>query len=362
MKRNIFKIGHGALLLFLIIYVGSLIDWFFYPFVVLFQTLFVPIIISVFLFYLLRPLVRIMNKKLSRGTSILLLYFLLVCLLAGLAIIIGPILQRQFNSLTNNMPHIISEIHRGFRNIQQSNFLRPLELDNVIDLEALLSQIGDLINQAGKSFVGNVANFIGVFANAVLVLIIVPFILFYILKDGDKFKENILNIFNVKQQKDIQLIFNDIDKTLSSYIQGQGIVCLCVAILCYVAFLIVGLDYALLLAVIAGITNIIPYVGPWIGTVPAVIVGLFQSPIMALVIIILVVVIQQIESNLISPQVIGKKLQIHPITIMFLILISGRLIGLMGMILAVPFYGICRVIFVHSIRIWKSKNGQQYNK
>ncbi|MBS4536434.1 AI-2E family transporter [Clostridium sp. D2Q-14] len=355
MDTKIFKIGIGILLLFLIIYVGSLINWIFTPLIVLFKTLFIPIILAGFLFYLLRPFVKIINKKLSKTISILLVYLILICIIIALLFIIGPILQNQFHSLMDNMPLIISEIQKSFINIQQNNIIKTHDLNEILNMEELISQLGNLINQLGKNIATNMTNFISILANTILVLVIIPFILFYLLRDGEQLGKYILNILNKKHKKDIQLIFQDIDKTLSSYIQGQGIVCLCVGVLCYITFLIIGLDYALLLAVIAGITNIIPYFGPWIGTIPAVIVGLFQSPTMALIVIISIVIIQQIESNLISPQVIGKKLNMHPLTIMFLILVAGRLIGLIGMILVVPTYGICRVLFTHSIRLWKLK-------
>ncbi|ABR48339.1 protein of unknown function UPF0118 [Alkaliphilus metalliredigens QYMF] len=355
MDTKLFKLGKGILLLFLIIYVGSLIDWIFNPLIVIFQTLFIPVILSGFLFYLLRPLRDVINKKLSKGVSILLLYVFLIFIMISLFIIIGPILQRQLQSLTDNMPVIISEIQRSVINIQESGIFQGNQLSEMLNVEEFIFQLGDLLNELGKNIASNVASFIGVLANAVLVLIIVPFILFYMLRDGERFGKSILNIFNEKQRGEVEDILKEIDTTLSSYIQGQGIVCLCVGILCYITFLIVGLDYALLLAVIAGVTNIIPYFGPWIGTFPAVIVALFQSPMMALLIVVTVVVIQQIESNLIAPQVIGKKLKMHPITIMFLILVAGRLIGLIGMILVVPTYGICRVLFTHGFQIWKLK-------
>ncbi|WP_027339366.1 AI-2E family transporter [Halonatronum saccharophilum] len=357
MNTKMFKIGYGILLLFLIIYVGSLISWIFNPFVVIFETLFIPLILAGFLFYLLRPLVKIMENKLSKTISIILLFFGLICIIISLLIVIGPILQRQFYSLINSIPFIVSEIQRGLMNIQQSETIQRYGLNETLNLDGVIFEIGDLINRLGKVFATEIANIIGAVANAVLALLIVPFILFYLLKEGEKFGESVLKIFNEKKRDDIQSIFKGIDKTLSAYIQGQGIVCLCVGLLCYIIFLIVGLDYALLLGVIAGVTNIIPYFGPWIGTVPAVIVALVQSPMMGLVVLMLVAIIQQIESSIIAPQVIGKKLKIHPIIIIFLILIVGRLMGLIGMILAVPTYAILKVILVHSVQIWRLKRG-----
>ncbi len=355
MDTKLFKIEKNILLLFLIIYVGSLIDWVFKPFITAFNTLFIPIVLAGFLFYLLRPLVKLLNRKLSRGISILLVYLALISMIVVLLLITGPVLQRQFYSLTNNLPYIFTEIQNRLINLQQHEIFQRFELSGLVNVEEFVLKFGEFANQMGKSFANSMASFIGAVANTVLVLVIVPFILFYMLKDGEKLENYALGHFSSKRREDIRHIFSDIDKTLSSYIQGQGIVCLCVGLLCLIVFSIVGLDYALLLAVIAGITNIIPYFGPWIGSVPAVIVALFQSPVMALIVIIAIVVIQQVESSFISPQVIGKKLNMHPITVMFLILIAGRIIGLIGMILVVPTYGVCRVIFSHGHRLWKMK-------
>jgi predicted PurR-regulated permease PerM len=362
MNTREFKIGYGILILFLIIYVGSLISWVFRPIIVIFQTLFIPFILSGFLYYLLRPFVRIINKKLPRGKSILLVYLILFCIIIGILFNIGPILQRQLYSLIDNMPDIISEIQKGFTNIEQSKIIQRFEFEGMMNIDGLILQLGTLINQVGINLASNIASFIGVLINALLVLIIAPFILFYILRDGERLGDYILSLFRSEHRDDVKLIFSDIDRTLSSYIQGQGIVCLCVGTLCYIAFLIIGLDYALLLAVVAGVTNIIPYVGPWIGTVPAVIVALFQSPVMALLTIIFVAVIQQVESSLIAPQVIGRKMQIHPITIMFLVLIAGRLVGIIGMILAVPTYAISKVLFIHGRRLLALRYREELEK
>lgn len=126
-----------------------------------------------------------------------------------------------------------------------------------------------------------------------------------------------------------------------------------VGILCYIAFTLIGLDYALILALVAMVTNVIPFLGPWLGTIPAVIVGLLHSPLKALLVILLVVIIQQIESNILQPQVMGKKLSMHPVTVLSLILVAGSFAGIIGMLLAVPLYAVGKVIVTHAYRLWK---------
>ncbi len=353
MDEKIYRIGKNILLLFLIIYVGSLIDWFFTPFRVAFQTLFIPLALAGFLFYLLRPFVNLLNKKIPKGFSILIIYVVLIGIMVlGLALI-GPILQNQIMGLANNIPSIISGIEQWVFEIDLFNRISELQDDQFIDIDGYIETASDTLNRMGRGIISGFGTLLGTVANALFVLVLLPIILFYVLKDSEKFQDSFVKLFHQKQHEEVRSILMDIDYTLSSYIQGQGIVCLCVGTLCLIAFLIIGLEYALLLAIIAGITNLIPYFGPWIGSVPAVIVALFTSPFIALVTVIAVIVIQQIESNLIAPQVIGKKLNIHPVTIIFLILIAGQLIGLIGMILAVPFYATFRVLVTHGTKIWK---------
>jgi len=354
-NNRFFRIGAGILLIILIIYFGSKIDWVFYPLAVLFQTLFIPLILAGFFYYLLRPIVKFINKKVPSTLSVLLVYFALICIVIGFLVLMVPVLKNQFYGLINNMPSIITAIQNRVTNIQEMDILNLEKLAEVLDLEHLFIEIQDLFNRLVRYFTANISNIISQLANTVLSLVIVPFILFYLLKDGDKLGESIINLFKEEKRELARLVLTDIDQTLSAYIQGHGLVCLCVGLLCYIAFLILGLEYALLLAVIAGITEIIPYFGPWLGSIPAVIVGLFQSLGKAVLVVLVIIIVQQMESNLITPQVIGRKMKMHPLIIMFLILLAGRLAGLIGMILVVPFYAVSRVIVTYAIKIKKGE-------
>ena len=359
MFEKMYKAEKFILLFFLIIYVGTLISWIFKPLQVAFQTIFVPLVLASFLFYLLRPFVNILSKKLSKSHSIAVIFVALIAVIFFAIGFILPILQNEIISFTNNIPNIISAVEKWLFEMDFLNRIGELQNNQIIDLESYIETLTNALNNFGKDIITGFGSFLGSLANVVFILLLIPIILFYVLKDSDKFTEGFISLFHKKQQEEVRTILADIDSTLSSYIQGQGIVCLFVGVLCLIAYLIIGLDYALFLAIIAGVTNIIPYFGPWIGSVPAVAVAIFTSPTALIITIIAIVIIQQIESNFISPQVIGKKLNIHPITIIFLILIAGRLSGLIGMILAVPFYATFRVIITHGIKIWRIKMGSK---
>ncbi|NEU29720.1 AI-2E family transporter [bacterium LRH843] len=355
-QTKAFRIGYGIVLIFLIIYLGSLIDWVFKPFVVLVQTLFAPIMLAGVLFYLLRPFVNLLSRRVPRGIAILILYLGVASLVTALVFFIGPELQAQFNSLAGNMPNIINEIQHILINLQQNELVSRFQQGDHFSFEDITSKLTDYLNMIVSTIGSNIASFIGFIANVVIILLIIPFVLFYMLKEGEKAPQQLLKYLPKKQKDEGQRILTDMDSALSSYIQGQIIVSVCVGILIYIGYLIIGIEYPLVLALVAMFTNVIPFIGPWIGTFPGVVVGFFHSPFMALLVIIVVVVVQQIESSLISPQVMGRKLDIHPLTIILLLLVAGRFAGLLGLLLAVPTYAVGKVILSHSYRLWKLRS------
>jgi predicted PurR-regulated permease PerM len=144
-------------------------------------------------------------------------------------------------------------------------------------------------------------------------------------------------------------------ETLSSYIQGQVIVALSVGTLAFVGYLIIDLPFALVMALIVAFTNIIPYVGPILGGAPAVIVALFDSPTKALLVVLIIVIAQQVEGNVLSPLILGKSLDTHPATIIIVLLAAGNLAGILGMVLAVPFYAVVKTIVLNVIKFLQAR-------
>lgn len=217
-----------------------------------------------------------------------------------------------------------------------------------VDYTALLNKIIGAISNNAFSFVGSVFN-------VFIVIFTVPIFLFYIIKDREKLSRGTVNLFPKPFRSKAASLFQEIDQTLSAYISGLLTVGFLVGFLAYIGYRIIGIDYALLLAVIAGITEIIPYLGPVLGTIPGIILGLTYSPLVALEVLLMMIVIQQIESRVISPVVIGKKLNLHPIIIMSLLLIAGNLGGIIGMIFAVPLFAIIKITLSH-LSAWRKES------
>lgn len=347
-QNKFFRIGFGILLVFLIIWVGVKISFVFYPLKVLVQTLFSPILISGVLFYLFRPLVNLLvAKRVPKSLAILIIYIGFALLVTIIVIFVAPVLQRQFTELINSLPALLQSIVvKGQEFAESELFTRFIDSFDV-DFNQLSAKVSDYLVVGLNVLSSNFKTVIGFVANVFLLIVTVPFILFYLLRDGDKIRDGILKLLPATRKKEIKDILTKMDETVSLYLRGQIIVAFVVGVLCLVGYLIIGVDYAFLLALAAMITNVIPYVGAFLAAVPAILVALVDSPFMVLKVIIVAVIAQQIEGNLISPQIMGKQLEIHPLTILLLLLVVGSLVGPLGMLLAVPVYAVAKIIIVH---------------
>src|SRR5690625_4624258 len=355
-----FRIGYGIIIAMLIIYLATKIDFIFTPIFVLIKTLFTPIIIAGLLYYLIRPLFAFLSKKISRGLSIFIVLLTGLGVIVALVIVVYTEMEKQINNLIENLPGFIEQANAFLLNIQNSDWFSRVspDQDAITEwLQDLQGQLDEVLATIGSQ----ITKYVAAIANFLIVMVVVPFVLFYLLKDGEKLPKRFLGFIPEKYRIDVEGILDDMDEALSSYIQGQVLISFCVGVLIYIGYLIIDLPFALILASIAFITNFIPFIGPWIGTAPGVIVGLFQSPLTALLVIVVAVVVQQVESNLISPQIMGRKLKIHPITIIFLLLFAGRFGGIVAMIIAVPTYAVLKVIVSNVYRIIKLRNRGAYD-
>jgi predicted PurR-regulated permease PerM len=181
---------------------------------------------------------------------------------------------------------------------------------------------------------------------------IIPFLSFYMLKDYKLFGRWILAALPTAWRRPTYRLWHDVDEALGNYVRGQVIVGVVVGVLAYVAYWFLKLPYPLLLASIVSLFNIIPYLGPFFGAAPAVLMASTISIRLMLIVIVVNLAIQVLEGNVISPQVVGKSLNMHPLAVMLALLVGGELAGILGLILAVPAFAVLRVISAHGYRFW----------
>lgn len=345
-----------------LILVSSKIDFVFQPIGTFFTTLFAPILIAGFLYYLLNPLVNLLMKMgVKRLAAIALMFILLIGMIVLIFMSIIPNLVEQLVSLARNIPGFISNMQTWLQELANNATRFPLfkELDVDKYISNLDVSAGSIIQQSLTGVTNGLGSVIGKITTIVLLLVTVPFILFYMLKDGEKLVPNIERLFPEKQRENIKGLLQQLNKTLSDYISGQAIECLFVGTFTFLGYLLIGVDYAFLFGVIAGLTNLIPYLGPYLGLAPALIYTFFDSPTRALLCIVVVIIVQQIDGNVIYPNVIGKSLNIHPLTIILILLVAGNLSGILGVFLGVPVYAILRTLVVFVVKIVKQSKQEE---
>jgi len=353
-ESKLFRAGAWILLVFLIILVGSQISFIFRPVIIALQTLFFPFLLAGLLYFLIYPVVDWLElKKLPRGLSVLLLFLLIFGLITLAVSFIGPAIQREFIRLMEDFPRIMEEINKVLLSVWESPLLLRFMAERPDFVEETVAWLTGLLGNFFRLIIENVTHYLNVLLGFFITLAMVPFILFYMLRDGQQWPQLLYRQLSQKQAEGIHRTLKEIDKGISAYIQGIFVVCLCVGVLVYIGYLIIGLDYPLLLAIFLMATNVIPFFGPIIGAVPAIVVGAIESPIMVVKVLAVVVAVQQIESLLISPNVMGRKLSISPLTVTLLVLVSGRMAGLFGMILALPAFVILKIIILNIFKYFR---------
>ncbi|QIL45635.1 AI-2E family transporter [Vagococcus coleopterorum] len=330
-----------------LILVSTKIDFVFKPIGTFFSTLFAPILIAGFLYYMLNPLVQLLisKGKFKKNYAVATVMLILLGALIFLLFTVLPQLAKQVTALANNLPEFVKGMEAWAKEFMSKPMFQG------IDVEEYMSKFDISMGSVLKSIVDGLSSGIGSvvssIASTTLLVVTVPFILFYMLKDGHRFIPSIQRYLPEKQKPEIINLLQKMSNTISSYISGQAIECLFVAVATFIGYQLIGVEYAFLFGCIAGATNMIPYLGPYIGLAPAVLVTVFDSPMTAILACVVVLIVQQVDGNIIYPLVIGKSLDIHPLTIILILLVAGNLAGLLGMILGVPFYAVCKTIFIH---------------
>ncbi|WP_215142075.1 AI-2E family transporter [Exiguobacterium qingdaonense] len=355
-----------TLTIFLVIWVGTEISFVFEPIQVILALVTVPLIVAGLFFYFLVGIVDFLEKRM-KGKRALAVATTLIGLVLIFTIVfssLGPVLGEQITSLVNAMPSIAKELQQqafAVRDtLMQNEFLSRFMAQNDEVFRNLTTNItsylGDLFGNIASSF-GQVVGFV---TSAVITIVVIPFMLLYMLLDGKRLPDAIVKLLPSSYEKETRHILHDMHETVRNYVNAQLLVAFFVGITSFIGLLIIDVDYAILLALFMMVTNIIPYVGPFLGAVPAVIVAFIQDPIKVLWVIVVIIIVQQIESNVISPLIQGKSLKVHPLTIIIVLLVAGNLAGIIGMLIAVPFYAVAKTVVQNIVRIYKLREREHY--
>jgi predicted PurR-regulated permease PerM len=356
-----FERFHGSALFFwsveillvaTIIFVCTRISFIFSPIGTFVSTLFIPIVIAGFLFYLFNPLIKFLGRfRIKRSWAIMLVFLLFFGGLVLIILAVIPNLIKQITQLIQQLPALASEMEQFVRQEIHNPWLRKIDLQQYIN--QLNLSFGDILKSVLSSLTTSIGSVVGTITSVVITAITVPVMLFYMLRDGERLIPSIQRLLPQRYRAEATDLLVKMGNTISSYIAGQLIECLFVGTFTFLGYLLIQMPYGFLLGFIAGICNIIPYVGPYIGIAPALLIAITVSPMKAILVIVVVIVVQQVDGNLIYPNVIGRTLAIHPLTIIILLLVAGNLAGIMGMIFAIPVYAIVKTIVTYFWNIYQ---------
>ncbi|HGL8782541.1 TPA: AI-2E family transporter, partial [Streptococcus suis] len=347
-----------TLLTFLTIFIFSKISFLFRPIGSFLEIVLLPMILTGLLYYLLNPMVDWMEKhKISRTVGISILFVLISLLIIwGLAVAI-PSIQEQVTSFAQNLPSNIQKIEgqvTGLLQDQRFEQFRPTALEM---LNKVNDQIVAYAQKFSSSAVNWASNLISTASQIIVAILIMPFILFYLLRDGQYLNKHITQYLPTKWREPIGTVLSDVNGQLSNYVRGQVTVAIIVALMFSVMFSIIGLSYPITLGVMAGFLNLIPYLGSFLAMIPAVILGLIAGPIMLIKVLVVFMIEQTIEGRFVTPLIIGSSLSIHPITILFVLLTAGQMYGVLGVLLGIPIYASIKVLVKAAFEWYKAHSG-----
>ena len=347
-----------ALLLGLNIFILSKISFLFIPVIDFLSVVMLPVILSGLLFYLLNPLVDLMEKyKINRVLAISIIFVIIaIFLIVGLAVAI-PNLQRQVVAFAQNVPTYLEDADRVIDDL----VTKRLPDDFRPQLEQVLANFSTQATAWASNISSKAVNWVSALisgtSQVIVALIIMPFMLFYLLRDGKGLRDYITQFLPNKLREPVGKVLSEVNQQLSNYVRGQITVAVIVAIMFIILFKIIGLRYAVTLGITAGFLNLVPYLGSFLAMIPALVLGLIAGPVMLLKVIIVFIVEQTIEGRFVSPLILGSQLNIHPITILFVLLTSGSMFGIWGVLLGIPIYASAKVVISAIFDWYKGVSG-----
>lgn len=268
------------------------------------------------------PLVDKMAKYIPRLLSLIVVTLVFLGVLTGIGFLIVPPIVTQLQNLAINLPEILSKLGPFYQSIQHSISNYQESLFNIS------SQIGSLSNGIYSTTIGFVSGLV-----AVVTILVLSF---YMLLEQESIRKFLHQTIPSEHKERIFELFRKIGNKMGSWLRGQALLMLIIGILDGIALVVLGVPYALTLAVWGGLTEVIPYVGPWLGLIPAFLVALTVSPLKALIILIAYVVIQQIEAQFLAPKIMGRAVGLSPVIIILAILCGAKIMGILGVLIAVP--------------------------
>lgn len=340
LKRS--RLFAAAVWLIALLIIGNLL-WLLRPVVShmlhLLSEVFVPIVVGLIIAYILHPIVQMLERRrVPRLMAVLLIYASFVLVIAIAIVNAIPAFTMQWIELADDLPRLKEWYAKWMSEWEAHKYFLPESISHGVD--RVIIQSHERMSHSVTQIVNNARNTLG----KLLAYAVVPFVAFYFLKDMKELHQAGMLVIPPSYRKQVMTVLRDINESLGNYIHGQMMVALIIGICAYIGYWLIGMPYPFVLAAFVCLTNVIPYIGPLIGAAPAVVIALTISTKMLLLVVLTNLIIQVLEGNILSPNIVGKSLHLHPLLIIMALLAGEAIGGIVGLIVAVPLLAVCKVI------------------
>ena len=313
--------------------------------------IFITLIASIIIAYAFNPIIDYFERKnIKRSLGVLILYLLILALILVLGVAVVPNSGRAVRTLVSNLPMYFEQLSDFFDSFYTGYYstlggLPPVfeGIENIV-MESIV-KLEQWVSDSLTSFVGGIISVV----SKLVSIILIPILVMYFLVHKIYFREIVKKLIPSKYREDTLYLASVIDLSLKQFIKGRLLMSLYAGVMTTILLLVLGIEFPFVIGFITGIADIVPYIGPFLGYLPAIFFAAISEPIKILWISIFWVIIQWTENNIVAPKIIGENMGMHPMIILLSIIIGGGIFGIFGMILSVPLVAIIKIIGVYII-------------
>jgi len=322
-----------------------------------------PFVLAFILAYALNPVVNKMEHKISRGMASGVLVIAVLIAAVSLVLIVAPILQSQVMDFTLRIPKLVNLVWDKLKDILTYGRENMTEQQLYQLSDSVSGTVLNIFQGLGSALMRVISGGMAVFS-LVSLLLITPVVLFYLMRDWPHVSQNVKEMIPMKKRTAAENLMKEINTTLAGFIRGQASVCLILAIYYATALSLIGVEMGALVGILTGVMIFIPYIGYGIGLILSILLGLLQGLTMTQWLCLggVFLVGQIAEGYFLTPYLVGKRVGLHPVWIIFVLLAGGMIAGFLGVLLAVPFAAVLGVLIRHLIKWYQASDFYKGNK
>lgn len=304
-----------------------------------------PFVAAALLAYIGDPLAdRLERLRFPRTLAVVAVFLLTFLVIGLLVLLVGPLIRSQISALLAALPNIVTNVEQEW--LPKLMQLLDIEAGEDVGFGAFLDRYGDMAGSWGSTILKSVSKSGGAVAAAVLSLFLVPIVTFYLLRDWDRITAHLSALIPAKQRSTVLQVARDTDEVLGGFLRGQLLVMLALAFIYSLGLSLIGLEFAVAIGVVSGLVSFVPYLGFVFGIgLASLTVALEPNPLWMMIgVVATFTIAQALEGSFLTPKLVGDRIGLHPVIIIFAVAAGGQLFGFFGILLALPAAAVLSVL------------------